>query len=113
MTLILNPDIIYRVTSFSELYDKASFLTPIKNIALDIHKKANSVRCTNCTRKALERAKNSLAAAFVKLLVDESAKTPNQLNELKAQMNQILGANHDQISVYYVKLGMGKTELKF
>ena len=112
-TLTLNPEIVYQVTGNKDLYGQLQFLAPIKDLALGIHEKATSAHCSNCTKKALQRAKESLAAAFVKLLLDESTKTPNKLDELKQLMLRITGSNAAQISVYYVKQGTGKSELKF
>lgn len=79
----LDAEMIGRVTVDPALYVEAPFLLPIKDSALNIHKKLPS-NCRTCQKAARRRALKSLAGAFQRLTLEASRQAPESLTQLRS-----------------------------
>lgn len=113
--LILNPDIVLRVTAELSIYTEAPFLAPMRDGAMKAHLTIQKAYCKSCTRRSsgYRLLVTQVARAFIRLIADESKKTPNLLTALKASMSKILNTTIEEVQVSYVENDGTTVELKF
>jgi hypothetical protein len=92
------------------LYQAAPFLTPMKDPSQRLSLKFRG--CSNCQRKAMERAGKQVASAMTALILNESKKPDNGLLALKGIIGKILNAKFSEVQIRYM-VGAEQKEFRF
>jgi hypothetical protein len=100
----LRPIIAIRVAGDPALYAEAPFLEPMKSAAMRTAIKFGK-GCTKCKEAARTRAGQQIASAMAALILAESGRSPNRLEDLKVVMRKILNTKFDQLLIRYLKDG--------
>lgn len=109
--LTLTNEHIFRITKERATFDDVSFLKPMADPAMALHEKIKKL-CGACNKTPVNDAKKQLAAAFGRLVYDESKRSPNGLAALHVVVNRALKSAVDQFSLE-VTLENVKHEIKF
>lgn len=99
--LTLTDDIVLKVASEPSLYEDCLFLQPMRDPALRLAMQLSQRGCSGCRKRALKPAIKALSGAFIKLVLDESHRTPNQLRLLKGRIEQITGGTYEEVLISY------------
>ena len=110
--LYLGPEQIMKVTREPSLYERFSFLMPLRDPALKLHAQLLGKRCKGCNRSFFMKTALYIGAAFTALVDAESKKQPNALAELHQAIEMFLGTQADEIRLVVMK-GNDKWEIKF
>jgi hypothetical protein len=111
--LDITPEVILKITAHPSLYTEAPFLNPMRDSALNVHRKMAG-KCTRCQRKAYLEAGKAMMRAFARLVEAEYAKAANGLPKMKEAIGKLLNSQFSEIRLVYIPAGSNRTaELKF
>lgn len=97
----ITKEVIWTVTRDPRLFSAAPFLQPLQAAATQLAAAYPDTRCKSCTRTRMEKDYKPLQNAFIALIRNEHAKSPNMLENLKQVLVQILGTPIDKVQYGY------------